>query len=230
MINSFKQFIELALNKNQMGKPSPSEFNHAVAQSIQKNYSNMFADLRKLNYRKSRFQDTPNYGNEAEYIKQAQEYYITEQEGVVITNGKADLLNLIPDFYLFNSAFTDKAEVEKNDLRIFNTLKRNPKLQPTTCSPICTYNDGELKVFPLLTTVDVTYFREPKMPKWTYRIIGGKESFDQSQPDYQDLDIHPIMYDKLFVDTLGLLGLNIRDEFASQYVAQMKQEEMIAQQ
>ena len=38
------------------------------------------------------------------------------------------------------------------------------------------------------------------------------------------------MYDKLFVDTLGLLGLNIRDEFASQYVAQMKQEEMIAQQ
>ena len=226
MINSFKQFIELALNKNQMGKPSPSEFNHAVAQSIQKNYSNMFADLRKLNYRKSRFQDTPNYGNEAEYIKQAQEYYIKE-ETLPLTDGKAQMPE---DFYLFNTVYSDKAEVEKNDLRIFNTLKRNPKLQPTTCSPICTYNDGELKVFPLLTTVDVTYFREPKMPKWTYRIIGGKESFDQSQPDYQDLDIHPIMYDKLFVDTLGLLGLNIRDEFASQYVAQMKQEEMIASQ
>ena len=226
MINSFKQFIELALNKNQMGKPSPSEFNHAVAQSIQKNYSNMFADLRKLNYRKSRFQDTPNYGNEAEYIKQVQEYYIKE-ESVPLTDGKAQMPD---DFYLLNTVYSDKAEVEKNDLRIFNTLKRNVKLQPTTCSPICTYNDGELKVFPFLTTVDVTYFREPKMPKWTYRIIGGKESFDQSQPDYQDLDIHPIMYDKLFVDTLGLLGLNIRDEFASQYVAQMKQEEMIAQQ
>ena len=226
MINSFKQFIELALNKNQMGKPSPSEFNHAVAQSIQKNYSNMFADLRKLNYRKSRFQDTPNYGNEAEYIKQAQEYYIKE-ETLPLTAGKAEMPE---DFYLLNTVYSDKSEVEKNDLRIFNTLKRNTKLQPTTCSPICTYNDGELKVFPLLTTVDVTYFREPKMPKWTYRIIGGKESFDQSQPDYQDLDIHPIMYDKLFVDTLGLLGLNIRDEFASQYVAQMKQEEMIASQ
>ena len=90
MINSFKQFIELALNKNQMGKPSPSEFNHAVAQSIQKNYSNMFAELRKLNYRKSRFQDTPNYGNEAEYIKQAQEYYIKE-ESVPLTDGKAQM-------------------------------------------------------------------------------------------------------------------------------------------
>ena len=186
----------------------------------------MFADLRKLNYRKSRFQDTPNYGNEAEYIKQAQEYYIKE-EPVPLTAGKAQMPD---DFYLLNTVYSDKAEVEKNDLRIFNTLKRNKHLQPTTCSPIFTYNDGELKVFPLLTTVDVTYFREPKMPKWTYRIIGGKESFDQSQPDYQDLDIHPIMYDKLFVDTLGLLGLNIRDEFASQYVAQMKQEEMIAQQ
>lgn len=226
MINSFKNFIELALNKNQMGKPSPSEFNHAVAESQMKNYSEMFADLRKLNYRKSRFQDTPNYGNEAEYIKQAQEYYIKEQT-LPLTAGKAQMPD---DFYLLNSVYSDKAEVEKNDLRVFNALKRNPSVQPTTCSPICTYNDGELKVFPLLTTVDVTYFRQAKMPKWTYRIIGGKESFDQSQPDYQDLDIHPIMYHKLFVDTLGLLGLNIRDEFASQYVAQMKQEEMIASQ
>jgi hypothetical protein len=107
MINSFKQFIELALNKNQMGKPSPSEFNHAVAQSIQKNYSNMFADLRKLNYRKSRFQDTPNYGNEAEYIKQAQEYYIKE-ESVLLTAGKAQMPD---DFYLLNTVYSDKAEV-----------------------------------------------------------------------------------------------------------------------
>lgn len=226
MINSFKNFIELALNKNQMGKPSPSEFNHAVAESQMKNYSEMFADLRKLNYRKSRFQDTPNYGNEAEYIKQAQEYYIKEQT-LPLTNGKAQMPD---DFYLLNSVYSDKAEVEKNDLRVFNALKRNISIQPTTCSPICTYNDGELKVFPLLESVDVTYFREPKMPKWTYRIINGKESFDQSQPDFQDLDIHPVMYHKLFVDTLGLLGLNIRDEFASQYVAQMKQEEMIASQ
>lgn len=226
MINSFKNFIELALNKNQMGKPSPSEFNHAIAESQMKNYSEMFADLRKMNYKKSRFQDTPNYGNEAEYIKQAQEYYIKEQT-LQLTNGKAQMPE---DFFLLNSVYSDKAEVEKNDLRLFNTLKRNLHLQPSICSPICTYNDGELKVFPLLTSVDVTYFRSPKMPKWTYRIVGGRESFDQSQPDYQDLDIHPIMYHKLFVDTLGLLGLNIRDEFASQYVSQMKQEEMIAQQ
>lgn len=226
MINSFKNFIELALNKNQMGKPSPSEFNHAVAESQLKNFSEMFADLRKMNYRKSRFQDTPNYGNEAEYIKQAQEYYIKEQT-LPLTNGKAQMPD---DFYLLNSVYSDKAEVEKNDLRVFNALKRNISIKPTTCSPICTYNDGELKVFPLLESVDVTYFREPKMSKWTYRIVNGKESFDQSQPDFQDLDIHPVMYHKLFVDTLGLLGLNIRDEFASQYVAQMKQEEMIAQQ
>ena len=226
MINSFKTFIELALNKNQMGKPSPSEFNHAVAESQLKNFSEMFADLRKMNYRKSRFQDTPNYGNEAEYIKQAQEYYIKEQT-LPLTNGKAQMPD---DFYLLNSVYSDKAEVEKNDLKVFNSLTRNVNIKPTTCSPICTYNDGELKVFPLLPSVDVTYFREPKMPKWTYRIVNGKESFDQSQPDFQDLDIHPIMYHKLFVDTLGLLGLNIRDEFASQYVAQMKQEEMIASQ
>ena len=65
MLNTFKNFIELALNKNQMGKPSPSEFNHAVAESLLKNYSALFSDFRKLNYKKSRFQDTANYGNES---------------------------------------------------------------------------------------------------------------------------------------------------------------------
>ena len=226
MIDSFKNFIELALNKNQMGKPSPSKFNHALAESQMKNYSEMFADLRKLNYRKSRFQDTPNYGNEAEYIKQAQEYYIKEQT-LPLTAGKAQIPD---DFYLLNSVYSDRAEVEKNDLKVFNTLKRNPSVQPTSCSPICTLNDGVLKVFPELATVDVTYFRKAKMPKWTYRIVLGKENFDPSQSDFQDLDIHPIMYHKLFIDTLGLLGLNIRDEFASQYVAQMKQEDIVSQQ
>ena len=35
--------------------------------------------MRKLSYRKMRFQDTPNYGDESSYLKQAQEYYITEK-------------------------------------------------------------------------------------------------------------------------------------------------------
>ena len=225
MINSFKNFVEMALNKNQMGKPSPSEFNHAVAEAELKNYTELFADFRKINYRKSRFQDTPNYGSEAEYMKQALEWYVKESP-LTLKDGTAVMPK---DFFAVNSIFSDKAEVEKVDMSVFNSLKRRNRNKPSACSPVFTYNDGVLKVFPDHSKVDITYFRKLKMPKWTYRIIGGVEMFDMNAPDYQDLDCHPIMYHNVFVDTLQLLGLNIKEEYALQYIQQMKQEQMINQ-
>ena len=219
MLNTFKNFIELALNKNQMGKPSPSEFNHAVAESLLKNYSALFSDFRKLNYKKSRFQDTANYGNEAENLKQSLEWYVTDG---TLVDGK-----LPEDVNLVNALFSGDSEFDKVDLEMFNTLKRSRKNKPTKCNPIFTYNDGVLRIFPEMEDVEIVYFRKLKLPKWTYRLIGGVTTFDPDQPDYQDLDIHPIMYHQLFVDVLGLLGLNIKEEFTMQYVAQMKQEEQV---
>lgn len=221
MINNFKGFIEMALNKNQMGKPSPSEFNSAMAEAEIKIYSGLFSDFRKLNYRKSRFQDTPNYGNEAEYLKQAQEYYIKEERVDIDANG---IVQLPKDFFLFNSAYSDKTEVEKVDLHIFNKLKRLKNVIPTSCSPILTLNDGEMKIHPEHSAVDLSYFRKLKLPKWTYRIVSGIEVYDNTQSDFQDIDVHPLMYHKLFVDVLALLGLNIKEEHALQYTSQLKQE------
>lgn len=226
MINSFKNFVEMALNKNQMGKPSPSEFNSALAEAELKNYTELFADFRKLNYRKSRFQDTPNYGAEAQYVKQAMEWYIKEKP--VDLSGESVVIP--KDLFAVNSMFSEKTEVEKVDLVEFNSLKRRNRNKPSLCSPIFTYNDGVLKVFPEHAEVSMVYFRKLKMPKWTYRVINGVETFDMDATDYQDLDVHPIMYHKVFVDTLQLLGLNIKEEFALQYVNQMKQEEMVNQQ
>lgn len=227
MINSFKNFIELALNKNQMGKPSPSEFNNALAEAELKNYTELFSDFRKLTYKKGRFGDTAHYGSEAEYLKQALEYYITTAN---ITTNDAGVMKMPEDLHLIDTLFSDITEVEKVDLQIFNRLKRQQKNTPTACSPIYTYNDGVLMVFPAHSQLEVSYFRKLRLPKWTYRIVGGVEVFDKSQSDFQDIDMHPLLYHKLFVDTLGLLGLNIKEEYAMQYVAQMKQEEQIAQQ
>ena len=218
MINSFKNYIELALNKNQLGKPSPSDFNHALAESCLKLYSGLFSDFRKMNFKRSRFQDTPNYGNEAGIIKQCLEWYITE---ISVENG------LLPsDFFAINSLFGKYGEIEKVDMQTFNLLKRSNKMKPSECNAIYTLNSSLIKTFPEVLNLEIVYYRKLKMPKWTYRIISGIETFDPDKSDYQDLDIHPLMYHQLFIDTLGLLGLNIKEELAVQYVAQMKQETM----
>lgn len=226
MIDNFKSFIELALNKNQMGKPSSLEFNSAVAESELKIYTELFADFRKSNYKKARFQETSNYGNESGYNKQAMEFYISEAN-LLITDGVATMPE---DLFLVNDIFSKTVSVEKVDLGIFNTLKRRNKSISTNCSPIYSYNDSILKVFPPQTDLEIIYFRNLKLPKWTYRINNNVADFDPSKNDFQDLDIHPLMIHKLFVDTLQLLGLNMQNEFALQYSQQMMQENMVNKQ
>lgn len=222
MINPFYNTLLVVLNHKQMGKITPMEFNSMLGQVLQKNYSELFADFRKLNLRKAKFQDTPNYGNEAFYMKQAQEYYITEEE-VTLTDGKGTMPT---DLYLVNSIFDEDVQYEKTDLKQFNTLKRLSAYEPTSCSPIFTYNGEKLKVYPAKDKVDVTYFRKAKLPKWTYTIVNGRELFNPDAPDYQDIDMHPIMLQKLFNDVCMMAGVHLQEQEVMQYAAQIKQEEI----
>ncbi|WP_294203010.1 hypothetical protein [uncultured Chryseobacterium sp.] len=177
-----------------------------------------------------RFQDTPNYGDEAGIIKQAQEYYIAEKE-LTLTTEKIDLSEAIgkDEFYLFNAAFNNKARVEKTDLLVFNSLKRIKKMNPTSCSPICTLNGNILKVAPMPPTIEIAYFRKAKTPKLTFRIINMRDEIDDSAGDFQDLDIHPIMLHAVFIELLLFMGINLKDEFSVQLANNLQQEELLKQ-
>lgn len=226
MINILYNIINTALNKNQMGKISPSEYNSALYQALTKNYSEMFSDFRKLNYRKMRFQDSSGYGNEVFNLKQVLEYYISESD-VNFVNNKA----IMPDnFNLIDSIFDDDEQYEKVDLKVFNLLKRSNKFKPTECSPIYTYNDSNLQVFPLKGKVEVTYYRKIKQPKWTYTIVRGVEMFNPDASDFQDIDMHPTMLPDIFIDVLAICGLNLQMDQVDQYVNMIKQENMVNKQ
>lgn len=226
MLNELKNVIEVVLNKNQMGKPSPSEFNHAVSSALRKNYNDLFADFRKMNHRKSRFQSTPNYGDEIAYRVQAMEWYI---KTTTIQDSGGDI-EMPSDLHLLNGLFTPTTEVEKVDLQTFDMLRRMNSSKPTACSPVYTYNDGVLRVFPSSSDLELNYFRALKLPKWTYKVVLGVEVFNPDAKDYSDLDAHPIMYSSVLLDSLFILGVNIKEEHAVQYVAQMKQESMVNKQ
>lgn len=230
MIVALKNTIDTILNKNNQGKITYSEFNSVLPVIIVNIQNDIFERLRKMNFRKMRFQDTPNYGDEASVIKQAMEYYISEKEGLTFTNGKINLAESISDYYLFNSAFNNKARIEKVDLMEFNSLKRIKAMNPTSCLPICTLNSNVLKVTPEETKVDVVYYRKAKTPKLTFRIMGGTDVVDDSQPDFQDLDIHPIMFHAVFIELLLYLGVNLKDEFSVQLANNLQQEEYAKQQ
>ena len=63
--------------------------------------------------------------------------------------------------------------------------------QPSNEFPIYALQGSELTFYPKTISnkgqVEATYFRYPKVPKWTYiTLFNGEPAFDQSQPDYQD--------------------------------------------
>ncbi len=229
MIVALSNAIDAITNHKQMGKLSTDEKNSILAPVVSNVQMSLFPAFRKMNFRKMRYMDSPNYGDEAMYQKQAQEYFVKEAE-VVLTDGKADIMQAIPDFLFANSAFTDKAEVTKEDLIVFNKLNRLPELRPTSCLPIYTLNDNEIKVSPKLDKLSMVYFRKAKVPKLTTKILFEEEVYDTDAIDFQDIDLHPMMMQAVLIELMAYFGVNLDDQFALELSTQMKQEEQIKQQ
>ena len=226
MIIELKHATDAITNHKQMGKVSTDEFNSIIVPIVMNIQGQLFAEFRKLNIRKGKFQDTPNYGNEAGHLKQAIEYYVNEKE-VNLTAGKVNLIEAIDDFLMVNSVFTNNAQAEKVDLLQFNQLSKLAELNPTNCMPVFTLNSNVIKVSPAKEKVSVTYYRKAKTPKLTSRIFNETEVYDDSANDFQDLDIHPIMFQNALNELLAYFGVNLQDQFAMQLSAQLKQEEQL---
>ena len=231
MIIALKNTIDVVLNHNQMGKITVSEFNSALSEIVSNIQSSLFPGFRKLNYRKMRFQATPNYGDEAFFLEQAMEYYITEKE-VSYYFPNIDIMNQLEDIFLIKDVFTSKAKAEKLKLTEFNTIAKLKGFKASACSPVYTMNNGYLKVAPEPADqlLEVVYFRKVKAPKLTFEIIMGQQVYNPDADDFQDIDVHPIMHHAVFIELLLYFGLNLKEEYAIQMATQMKQEEQMKQQ
>lgn len=229
MIVAISNAIDAITNHKQMGKLTTDEKNSILAPVVSNVQMSLFSIFRKANRRKMQWMDSPNYGDEAAYLKQAIEYYIKEAD-VVLTDSKVTLSSAIPDFLYINGIFTDQTHAEKTDLDVFNRLNRLPDLRPTTCLPIYTLNDDVLKLSPSLTKVSVVYYRKAKTPKLTTTMLFEKEVYDTDAPDYQDIDLHAGMMQAVLVEVMAYFGVNLNDQFALELATQLKQDEQIKQQ
>lgn len=231
MIIALKNTIDVVLNHNQLGKITVLEFNSALSEIVPNIQSSLFPGFRKLNYRKMRFQSTPNYGDESFFMEQAMEYYVNEKD-ILSAGGKVNVTEAIDDLFLIKDVFTETAKAEKLILTEFNTISKLKRFTPSVCSPVYTLNGGTMKIAPEPADkkLNVVYFRKIKAPKLTYNIVAGQEVFNPSAADFQDIDVHPIMYHAVFIELLLYFGLNLKEEYAIQLAQQMKQEEQIKKQ
>lgn len=123
-------------------------------------------------------------------------------------------------YSIFSSATIVQAEkVINNKL----TLLVNSNLtKPTIEFPVYALQGNELTFYPTTISnkgqVQATYFRYPKVPKWTYiTLANGEPVFDQSQSDYQDFELPPEDEYKLVTKILEYAGMSIRETEVVQF-------------
>jgi hypothetical protein len=102
--------------------------------------------------------------------------------------------------------------------------------KPTVEFPVYALQSTELTFYPVTISnkgqVEATYFRYPKVPKWTYiTLANGEPVFDQSQPDYQDFELPAEDEYKLVTKILEYCGMSIRETEVTQFGMAQQQHE-----
>jgi hypothetical protein len=102
--------------------------------------------------------------------------------------------------------------------------------QPNKNYPIYALQGSELTFYPTTINnkgqVQATYFRYPKVPKWTYiTLVNGEPAFDQSQPDYQDFELPQEDGYKLAMKILQYCGISIREAEVAAFAIGQEQHE-----
>ena len=129
---------------------------------------------------------------------------------------------------IFSSATIVPAEKVLNSK--LTMLVNSNLTKPTVEFPVYALQGEELTFYPTSISnkgqVLATYFRYPKVPKWTYiTLANGEPVFDQSQSDYQDFELPPEDEYKLVTKILEYAGMSIRETEVTQFGMAQQQHE-----
>jgi hypothetical protein len=131
-------------------------------------------------------------------------------------------------YSIFSSATIVQAEkVINSNMTLLNNSNLTP---PTIQYPSYTIQGTDLTIYPATISnkgqVQATYFRFPKVPKWTYiTLSNGEPIFDQSQSDYQDFELPLEDEYKLVTRILQYCGISIRETQVTQFSMTKEQQE-----
>jgi hypothetical protein len=122
------------------------------------------------------------------------------------------------------------SEVEKVSAGKIHALNASLLTSPSLIYPAYTIVGDLIKIYPSTINtygaISATYFRYPKVPKWTYiTLSAGEPVFDQSQPDYQDFELPNEDAYKLVTKILEYCGIIIREIEVSQFGSAQQQHE-----
>ncbi len=246
MIDSVRSTVLAALNKNNYGYLSPSDFNLYAKQAQLEIFENLFYQYNtQINLENVRKSGT-DYANLTKGINEVIDLFLVS---VSLTQVNANqnfyympsVATTGSDFYYINSisCYSNSVfqnEAEKVDKGKLDVLNASLITKPSKSFPIYVVTADQLGVYPNTFNgpVDIScnYVRYPKDPVWTYSsvLLGQAPLFNPSATDYQDFELPKDYFNDLVTKILQYAGLEIREKMVVDFAKLDERENNIEQQ
>ena len=248
MIDSVRETVLSIINKNNYGYISPEDFNLFAKQAQLDLFEDYFYTYNFQINKENARQSGTGYADIKKGLAEVIEFFSVSADLTHISNNNFTVPTAATtgsDYYLINKvlfnsgvAATPLREMEKVSHTKITMLNNSLLTAPNETFPAYTLEGDVITAHP--STINATggqkvncqYFRYPKDPKWTYKIIPvnqGSPLFDSTQPDYQDFELPLSDQPYLVVKILEYAGISIREtevyQFAKTEETQNIQEE-----
>lgn len=224
MIDTIYQTVLTVINKENQGYISPTEFNLLLNNVQMEIFRGYFEDFNIDKVKEHRGITTNGYGN----LKHNQSQMIEQFSEITppISPVSAGRYNLPTDLYFIEEngvSTTEGRVVEVVEKGGINYLK-NSEAKPTEVYPVYEKYPTYIITHPnTLLDLEIRYLRTPKAPKWTYFVLpNGNESYDPSNPSFQDVELHVSEFSNIVVRLLAYFGITIREEEVIRIAETMK--------
>jgi hypothetical protein len=221
MIDSIYRIVQEMLNKNGYGILSPDRFMLFAKHSQLKILGNYIDEYRSAKQKSSSYSTDEKLRD----IEAIIEIFTAPATLTRNIGGAIRAYHQLPSNYMYwGNAWVNNVSIAKIDAKHKGHVLRDYFISPSTSNPICYIESNKLYVFPdsigiimdgttpiAVDEVDMTYYRYPLDPRWTYVTVSGKAIFNQADPNYQDFELPYSSLNRLVVDILEQAGLHIRD-------------------
>ena len=210
MINSVRNTVMAAADKNNFGYITPDDFNLYAKQAQLDVFEDYFYQYNTWVIKQNLRQSGSGFADIVRNVENVIEKLSVTTNLIY----SVDSFILPDECYFLNNIRYGNKEVDKVTQDKLVYLLSSNLTAPSRMFPVYSTQDHVINVYPddIINGVIGQYIRYPKDPKWTYvNFAGGEPLFDQSASDYQDFEL-PLTDEPLLVaKILQFAGISIRD-------------------
>ena len=218
--NVYQKVLSFA-NKEQRGYITPQEFNLFADQVQMEIFEQYLYDLNQW---------SRQHGNDTEYsdmlsiLQEKISTFETRLTNAIINSGIYNPA-IIQNLYKLGSIHTthptssQKIEIEEVNNNEWYSMQSAPLTRPTLSRPVYVNRTDGLNIYPsTITTIDISYLKEPVTPNWGYVVVHDKTLYNDNVS--VDFELHASEESELVYRILACAGVSIQKPEITQVAGQ----------